>query len=77
MQWHRELTWNARDRGWRIAALFMTGSFIFALGSFPLYAQNVDPGTVGVTFVVASAAVLLVAGFSGEGAEHVSETLDT
>jgi zinc/manganese transport system permease protein len=30
---------------------------------------------IGITFVVASAAVLLVAGLSGEGAEHVSETL--
>jgi zinc/manganese transport system permease protein len=30
---------------------------------------------IGITFVVASAAVLLVAGFSGSGAEHVSETL--
>jgi zinc/manganese transport system permease protein len=30
---------------------------------------------IGVTFVVASAAVLLVASLTGEGAEHVSETL--
>ncbi len=30
---------------------------------------------IGITFVVASAAVLLVAGLSGEGAEHVRETL--
>lgn len=30
---------------------------------------------IGITFVVASAAVLLVAGFSGAGAEHVRETL--
>ena len=52
MQWRRELSWNPADLGWRIAALFMIGSVIFALGSFPLYAQNVDPGAVGITFVV-------------------------
>ena len=54
MQWRRELTWNPRERGWRIAALFMTGSFLFALGSFPPYSQNVDPGAVGITFFVGS-----------------------
>lgn len=32
----------------------MVGSFLFALGSFPPYAQLVDPGTVGITFVVGS-----------------------
>ena len=32
----------------------MTGSFLFALGSFPPYSQNIDPGTVGLTFVVGS-----------------------
>ncbi len=52
MQWHRQLSWNPGDLGWRIAALFMVGSFLFALGSFPAYAQLVDPGTVGITFVV-------------------------
>ncbi len=30
---------------------------------------------IGITYVVASAAVLLIAGFTAEGAEHVSETL--
>ena len=54
MHWRRELSWNPHDLGWRIAALFMTGSFIFALGSLPPYSQNVDPGTVGVTFVIGS-----------------------
>jgi hypothetical protein len=54
MQWRRALTWNPSDLGWRIAALFMTGSFIFAIGSFPLYSQKVDPGIVGVTFLVGS-----------------------
>jgi hypothetical protein len=54
MQWHRDLSWNPSDLGWRIPVLFMTGAFIFALGSFPLYSQNIDPGAVGVTFVVGS-----------------------
>ena len=35
MKWRRDLTWNPHDLGWRIAVLFMTGAFIFALGSFP------------------------------------------
>lgn len=54
MQWRRDLTLNPRDRTWRIAGLFMAGSFVFALGSFPPYSQSVDPGTVGLTFVVGS-----------------------
>ncbi|MFA9563314.1 MAG: hypothetical protein ACERLM_01200, partial [Acidimicrobiales bacterium] len=54
MQWHRELTWNPGELGWRIAALFMTGSFLFALGSFPLYSQLVDGRVVGITFVIGS-----------------------
>jgi hypothetical protein len=37
-----------------IAALFMIGSFLFALGSFPPYATNVDPRAVGVTFFTGS-----------------------
>ena len=52
MQWRRSLAWDPSRRGWRIAALFMVGALIFAVGSFPAYAQNVDPGVVGVTFVV-------------------------
>lgn len=54
MQWHRQLSWHPGDLDWRIAALFMVGSSLFALGSFPAYAQLVDPGTVGITFVVGS-----------------------
>lgn len=54
MQWHRELTWNPGELGWRIAALFMTGAFLFALGSFPLYSQLVDGRIVGITFVIGS-----------------------
>ena len=50
MIWRRRLRSADRGLGWRIAVLFMVGSFLFALGSFPLYAQNIDPGMVGVTF---------------------------
>jgi hypothetical protein len=54
MQWRRELAWNPRDLGWRIAALFMVGSLLFALGSFPLYWGLVDARVVGLTFFVGS-----------------------
>jgi len=54
MQWHRHLTWNPGDLGWRVALLFMIGSFLFALGSFPAYSQLVDGRVVGITFVVGS-----------------------
>ncbi|MDH3755140.1 MAG: hypothetical protein OEU32_14815 [Acidimicrobiia bacterium] len=60
MQWRRELTWNPRDLSWRIAALFMVGSFLFALGSFPPYSQLVDGRVVGITFVLGS--ILFTAG---------------
>ncbi|MET0888340.1 MAG: hypothetical protein ABWX92_18025 [Mycetocola sp.] len=35
-------------------ALFLAGSFLFAVGSFPPYAQLVDARLVGVTFFVGS-----------------------
>ncbi|MDH3752712.1 MAG: hypothetical protein OEU32_02470 [Acidimicrobiia bacterium] len=54
MRWRRELSWNPGDLGWRIALLFMVGSFLFALGSFPPYSQLVDGRAVGITFVVGS-----------------------
>ncbi len=63
MRWRRVFTWEPRRLGWRIAALFMAGSFLFALGSFPAYAQLVDPGTVGITFVVGSI-LFTAAGYS-------------
>jgi len=40
--------------GWRVSALFMIGSFLFAVGSFPPYSQIVDPGLVGMTFFAGS-----------------------
>ncbi len=54
MRWRRELGWHPRDLGWRIAAFFMVGSFLFALGSFPPYWGLVDARVVGLTFVVGS-----------------------
>ena len=54
MRWRRVLRWEPGRQGWRVAVLFMVGSSLFALGSFPLYAQTVDPRAVGVTFVVGS-----------------------
>jgi hypothetical protein len=52
MQWRRELAWHPRDLGWRIAVLFMLGSSLFMIGSFPLYWDLVDDRVLGLTFVV-------------------------
>lgn len=38
----------------RIGALFMIGSFCFALGSVPLYFDNVDPSVTAWTFFIGS-----------------------
>jgi uncharacterized membrane protein YkvI len=54
MRWRRRLLGEAGTLGWWVAWLFMVGSFLFALGSFPPYGQTVDPTAVGVTFVVGS-----------------------
>jgi hypothetical protein len=54
MQWRRRVEWTPRDPGWRIAVLFMVGSTLFAIGSFPPYSQLVDGRIVGITFVVGS-----------------------
>lgn len=54
MRWRRELHWRPDDRVWRTATLFMAGSLLFALGSFPAYSQLVDGRIVGITFVVGS-----------------------
>jgi len=63
MEWRRQLKWNPGSLDWRVAALFLTGSFTFALASFPLYAQLVDPRAVGITFVVGSL-IFTSAGYS-------------
>jgi hypothetical protein len=54
MQWRRRIEWKPHDLGWRIAALFIVGSSLFAVGSFPPYGQLVDGRIVGVTFVIGS-----------------------
>jgi hypothetical protein len=54
MQWRREIRPIRHDIGWRIGALFIVGSFLFALGSFPPYAHFVDPRVVAATFALGS-----------------------
>ena len=46
--------WRPRLLGWWVAALFIVGSFLFALGSFPPYANHVDVRIVGVTYFLGS-----------------------
>jgi hypothetical protein len=53
MEWHRRVDRPA-DLGCWVAWLFIVGSILFAVGSFPVYSQLVDPGVVGITFVVGS-----------------------
>ena len=52
----------------------LLGALIF---SFSRLRETVVPqeAIIGITFVVASAAVILIAGFTAEGAEHVAETM--
>ena len=54
MQWRRRVAWTPNDSEWRITARFIVGSALFALGSFPPYAQLVDGRAVGITFVIGS-----------------------
>ena len=54
MQWRREVRWNSSDSGWRVGALFVVGSFLFALGSFPPYARWTDPRIDAATFALGS-----------------------
>lgn len=46
--------WQPRRIGWWIAVLFMAGSLLFGLGSFPPYANAVSAATVGITYFVGS-----------------------
>ncbi len=52
----------------------LIGALIF---SFSRLEDTVVPqeAVIGIIFVVASAAVILIAGFTAEGAEHIAETL--
>ena len=54
MRWHRRLVRPSSDLGVWTAWLFIVGATLFAAGSFPAYAQLVDPGVVGATFFVGS-----------------------
>jgi hypothetical protein len=45
---------GASATSWRIGVLFMIGSTCFALGSMPLYFDNIDPAVVAWTFFVGS-----------------------
>jgi p-aminobenzoyl-glutamate transporter AbgT len=54
MEWRRRVEWTPRDPEWRITVLFIVGSALFALGSFPPYSQLVDGRAVGITFVIGS-----------------------
>lgn len=46
--------WRPHGLGWWIAILFMIGAFLFALGSFPIYADHVSAHLVGLTYFVGS-----------------------
>lgn len=61
MEWRRSLVAGPHGIQWAIAWSFMVGSALFAIGSFPAYAQLVDPGVVGTTFVVGSVFFTLAA----------------
>jgi hypothetical protein len=50
----RQIGWRPSELSWRIATLFMVGAFLFAIGSLPAYAANIDGRVVGATFVVGS-----------------------
>ena len=52
----------------------LVGALIF---SYSRLEETVVPqeAVIGITFVVASAAVILIAGFTAEGAEHIADTL--
>jgi hypothetical protein len=61
VRWRRAVGWAPGRAGWRVATAFMAGSALFALGSFPLFGQTVDPQVVGATFVVGSVFFTLAA----------------
>jgi hypothetical protein len=52
VRWRRTVAWTPGELDWWVPVLFLVGATLFALGSFPAYAQLVDPRVVGVTFVV-------------------------
>ena len=52
----------------------LVGALIFSFSSLEETAVSQE-AVIGITYVVASAAVILIAGFTAEGAEHIAETL--
>jgi len=54
MRWLGRAAWAPSDPGWRVNALFIVGSVLFAIGAFPPYSHFVDGRAVGITFVIGS-----------------------
>jgi zinc/manganese transport system permease protein len=52
----------------------LVGALIFSFSRLEKTAVPQE-ALIGITYVVASAAVILIAGFTAEGAEHIAETL--
>jgi hypothetical protein len=73
MQWRHRLHWRPHDAAWRVAVLFMVGSLLFAVGSFPFNAQLVDPGAVGATFAAGSVFFTLAAAGQFHQTERVEQ----
>ena len=72
LHWRRSLFSGPHDLNWGIAWAFIIGASLFALGSFPLYSQRVDPGVVGITFVIGS--LFFTSGGYGVFVEVVNDT---
>lgn len=60
--WRRQVHWDVGDLAWRIGALFIIGSALFAIGSFPLYSVFVSSGVVAATFALGSVFFTVAAG---------------
>jgi len=60
--WRRQVHWDAGDLAWRVGALFIAGSALFAIGSFPLYYGVASAGVVAATFAVGSVFFTAAAG---------------
>jgi len=74
MHWRRTPVDGSHDLAWFSAWGFVVGAGLFALGSFPLYSQRVDPGLVGITFVVGS--VFFTSAAYGQYVQVVGQTGD-
>jgi hypothetical protein len=74
MAWRRRLGAGAGTLDGWVAWLFMAGSALFALGSFPPYSQRVDGRAVGITFVAGS--VLFTSAAAGALAQALRDHVD-